>query len=242
MQAQTLYDFPALYDRLMPPGPCEAFYGGLAAPGSSVLDLACGTGRLSVPLARGGRSVTGLDVSPAMLAAAERKAAAAGVAVDWVQGDMADFDLGRRFDLVMISCNSLGHLLTDEALVSAFRAVRRHLAPGGVFAFDVVNPDAKGLLRPVKERIKRAPAASGVRLRETVDYDPERRIRGARWRVLDGDGSERTIRLELRQLFPDAWPPLLTVARLQLTNRFGDFDRAPFTARSKLQVCLAAAA
>lgn len=242
MQAQTLYDDPALYDRLVPPGPCETFYDGLAPAGASVLELGCGTGRLTIPLARRGRSVTGLDASATMLSAARAKAAGSGTPICWTQGDMARFDLGRAFDVIIITCNSLAHLTTQKALGGCFASVRRHLANDGVFAFDVVNPDLKLLRRPIKERVKRVEAGSGVRLRETVRYDDESRIREAHWRVHDRDGSVHEVAFRLRQFLPDELPSPLRAAGLRLTARYGDFDRSPFRARSRLQVCLAAPA
>lgn len=241
MRPSTLYDHPALYDRLVPPGPCEAFYGSLVPDGARVLDLACGTGRLTVPLARR-FDMTGLDRSPAMLAAARAKAAASDVSVQWLEGEMSEFELDRRFDLIAVTCNSLAHLTDDEALTACLRAVRRHLAPEGVFAFDVVNPDLKTLARPVKERSKRAAGASGLRVREIASYDPLARVREATWRVHDGDGSIRNVVFSLRQFFAGELPGLLDQAGLQLISRWGDFERSRFTSRSRLQVCLAAAA
>lgn len=241
MQAQSLYDHPSLYDRLVPPGPCEAFYDALAPAGASVLELGCGTGRLTLPLAAKRRKVTGLDASIAMLSAARAKAENQDVAVRWVCGDMAEFDLGRRFDLIVLSCNSLAHMTTAGALRGCFASVRRHLADDGFFAFDVVKPDDKRLRQPSKERIKRADPASGVRLREIARYDEDSRVREARWRVQDRDGSVRQMTFRLRQFFPDELPALLDDAGLRLKVRFGDFNRNRFTARSRLQVCLAQA-
>lgn len=242
MRTQTLYDDPKLYDRLAPPGPCEAFYDGLAPDSASVLELGCGTGRLTIPLARRGRSVIGLDASTPMPSAALAKAAAMGASVSWVQGDMARFELDRRFDLIIVSCNSLAHLTTRKALEGCLAFVRRHLAAGGVFAFHVVNPDLKLLRRPVSERVNRALAGSGVQLRETVRYDDESRIREAHWRVHDRDGSVREVAFHLRRFRPDELPDLLQPAGLRLAERYGDFDRRLFGGRSRLQVCLAAAA
>jgi 2-polyprenyl-3-methyl-5-hydroxy-6-metoxy-1,4-benzoquinol methylase len=94
----ALYETPSLYDVVVPPGPCESFYRGLAhRTGGPVLELACGTGRLSVPLAKDGHEVLGLDISDAMLRAARAKAEAARVRIDFVQTDMRSFELGREF-------------------------------------------------------------------------------------------------------------------------------------------------
>ena len=91
----SLYDDPILYDRVVRPGPCEAFYRDLARQtGGPILELACGTGRLTLPLARDGHEVVGLDASPAMLQATQDKADAEGVEIAFVQQDMRAFDLG----------------------------------------------------------------------------------------------------------------------------------------------------
>ena len=89
----SLYDEADLYDAIVQPGPREAFYREQARQwGGPVLELACGTGRLTLPLARDGHEVLGLGASRAMLDAARRKAA--GLPVRFVLGDMRDFDLG----------------------------------------------------------------------------------------------------------------------------------------------------
>jgi hypothetical protein len=143
---------------------------------------------------------------------------------------------------VTITGNSLAHMTTDEALSGCLNAVRRHLARGGVFAFDVLNPDLRLLERPAKERVKRAPPAAGVRLREAAVYDPSTQVRAANWRVTDADGRTLEVAFHLRQFFPDDIPRVLAAAGLRLVARYGEFDRRFFGARSRLQVCLAASA
>ncbi|HEX8904076.1 MAG TPA: methyltransferase domain-containing protein, partial [Longimicrobiaceae bacterium] len=83
-------------------------------PAAEVLDLACGWGRHSVELARAGFRVTGLDLSETLLARARKRAAAAGVAVDFVRGDMREVPWRGRFDLVLSLYSSLGYFLSDD--------------------------------------------------------------------------------------------------------------------------------
>ncbi len=120
------------------------FYLGLAqeahAAGQPVLELACGTGRVAIPIAREGVQVVGLDRSPAMLAIAREKSAGLGN-VRWVEGDMRDFDLPERFGLVFIPYRSFLHLLTVENQLSCLHRIHEHLAPGGRFALNIFNPD-----------------------------------------------------------------------------------------------------
>lgn len=147
------YEYPELYDALLPVGAHLQFYLDLARqnPGG-VLELACGTGQLAVPIAAADLPIIGLDRSPAMLAAAKSRAAAAGASVEFVEGDMRGFDLGRQFNCTFIARNSMLHLSSTEDLVATFATVRRHLSPGGVFAFDIFNPDLKILAMPKGQR------------------------------------------------------------------------------------------
>ena len=129
--SERFYSDAGMYDRLFPGGEAAVdFYRAEAdRQGGSVLELGCGTGQKLIPIASDGHPCVGLELSPAMLAEAQRKADERGVEVEWVQGDMREFDLGRTFDLVFIAANSLLHLHEAEDLVDCFRSVRRHLAP-----------------------------------------------------------------------------------------------------------------
>lgn len=243
MPAPAIYDLPQLYDIVMPPGPCEAFYRSAAARAAGpVLELACGTGRLTVPLAQGGFEIVGVDASAAMLAVARRKAALAGARrAGFVQADMRSLALGRRFALVIISCNTLGHLTTAADLSACLEGVARHLAPGGVLAFDVVNPRVDLLARPEAEvRPVAIPAGAPVAIDEHACYDPVRQVRTAWWHVRRGDAPAQALAaLALRQFFPQELPVLLSAHGFHLVERHGDFDGGPFGADSLNQVCLA---
>ncbi len=122
-----------------------AFYERLArATGGPVLELACGTGRVAVPLAEGGLDVTGVDNAEAMLAIAARRMQAAPTSVrerlTLVQGDMTDLDLGRTFGLVFVAFRSFQLLLTIERQRQALRVIRRHMQPGGRMALHLFDP------------------------------------------------------------------------------------------------------
>lgn len=144
MEQNSLYDRPDLYDLMAPRDPViEGFYVGTARErGGRVLDLACGSGRLTIPLARAGLQVVGGDMSPEMLARARRHAEAQAVSLDLVQLDMRDFDLeGRTFDTIIVAMNSILHLHSLDDFNGFFRSVGRHLSPQGRLVFDAFLPD-----------------------------------------------------------------------------------------------------
>ena len=238
----SLYDVPAVYDRIMRPGPCEEFYDELARQtGGPVLDLACGTGRLTIPLAARGHAMVGLDASTTMLAQARVKAAERGVAVEFAEGDMRRFFLGRTFPLILITCNSLAHLMRHEDLRNCLTCASRHLPPGGTLAFDVVNPDVRALAHDEPARLDLGPnPSSAIAVEQWSSYDPVRQVRELRWRILETDTPANEIApLMLRQFFPQEVPLLIESAGLELVARYGDFAGNPLSEHGLNQICLA---
>jgi SAM-dependent methyltransferase len=129
--------FAAFYDVVMDdPAPraarVNAAIDRYRPDAAMVLELGCGTGSILARLETGA-ALTGLDRSPEMLAVAAAKVPGA----ELLEGDMADFDLGRRFDVVVCVFDSLNHLLDVDAWSSSFACVHRHLHDDGLFVFDV---------------------------------------------------------------------------------------------------------
>lgn len=104
-----------------------------------VLDLACGTGSMTIELARRGYDMIGVDISVEMLNVAKERAADAGVIdnILWLCQDMANFELYGTVDLVVSCLDSINHLTSCSDLRSCFSLVRNYLNPNGVFVFDI---------------------------------------------------------------------------------------------------------
>ena len=115
-------------------------------PGKRLLDLGCGTGNISIPLAQMGYQVTALDDEAEMLEIAEKKSAEAGVPVDWRQQDITDPELGQilageqQFDAVIATFDVFNHLTEPEDLQTVLYTVERLLMESGVLIFDVQTP------------------------------------------------------------------------------------------------------
>ena len=128
-------------------------YAGLVPAGGSVLELGTGTGRVAFELASRGFNVVGVDISPAMLAQAERKQAAlaqdVAERVRFVRGDMTSLALAREFDAVFATFYTLAHMPPGAAWRNTFRGIVRHLKPEGVVAVHL----------PVGEKMAGAPPA-----------------------------------------------------------------------------------
>ena len=237
-----------LYDSLLPAIAHIPYYVDLARrQAGEVLELACGTGQLAVPIAGAGLPTVGLDLSAAMLKVATERAAAATVSVEFVQGDMRQFDLGRRFAFIFVARNSLLHLCSTEDILATFAAVRRHLAPNGIFAFDVFNPDVRILAMPTGQRFPvmnvETESFGTLSVEGTHDYDSATQVDHGTWYVSAPGKSDAWIfPVVVRSIFPQELPLLLAAGGFHLASRFGDLSHKPFGSTSPQQVCVCEAA
>jgi SAM-dependent methyltransferase len=242
-----LYDEAELYDRIMaPPHLAEEveYYATVAkAFGNSVLEIGCGTGRLSLPLARRGLSVTGVDVSPHMLAKARAKVTE-GQQVRFLQGDARSLDTGRQFDAIIIPYNTLGHFHSRGDLVRLFARVRSQLTDTGAFAIDIANPRPEFMQgRPQPCHRGRIMLGSGAEadVTEAFEYDDATQVQH---RVLHvrGSGAEKRLTLDTRLFFPQELDTMLHFSGLNVIAKFGTFLATPFVSQSMHQLVVCAKA
>ncbi|NDL58870.1 class I SAM-dependent methyltransferase [Phytoactinopolyspora mesophila] len=245
--SEAFYSHATLYDLMFPGGvPAVDFYRTEAnRRGGRVFELGCGTGHKLIPIASDGHPCVGLDFSSDMLAEAQRKANECGVAVEWVQGDMRTFDLDRTFDFVFIAANSLLHLHEAEDLVSCFRSVRRHLAPGARLVFDVFNPsvrllaEADGVRRTRESLSFLDPDRGNVSVDVAEVYDAPAQVTRGTWYLSTSSEPDFVVApLEIRSIFPQELPLLLSLGGLRLVERFSDWSSRPFAGDAALQLCI----
>ncbi|MEV6418019.1 class I SAM-dependent methyltransferase [Kribbella sp. NPDC051718] len=245
--SDAFYSHAKLYDLMFPGGgPSVDFYRAEAdRQGGSVLELGCGTGHKLIPIAADGHPCVGLDFSSEMLAEAQRKAGERGVAVEWIQGDMRAFDLGRTFDIIFITANSVLHLQEAEDLASCFESVRKHLAPGARLVFDVFNPSVRLLaeadgVRRTREALSFVdPDRGKVGVDVAENYDAAAQVTRGTWYLsTDSEPDFVVVPLEIRSIFPRELPLLVSLGGLRLVERFGDWSGRPFAADAQLQLCI----
>ncbi|MFL5758479.1 MAG: class I SAM-dependent methyltransferase [Thermomicrobiales bacterium] len=220
-----------------------------------VLDLACGTGRITLPiatsLAKSGSDfhVLGLDNSPSMLETARARQLempeSVRANIDFILGDMVNFALGEAFDVILIGFNSLMYIPQQEDQISCLESVRRHLAPSGCFAFDILTPALDYLLDAqrtpvVRLELERAAPEQGITqfLRfSTERYDAATQLSHSDYfyEIYHADGRQQrfTDRLDWQMIFPREMELLGRVAGLKTISAFGDYDRTPFDRRSR---------
>ncbi len=137
-------DFAYVYDRLME----DVDYGQWATyienifqregiSPNNLLELACGTGNITIPMAKRGYQVMGVDISEDMLMVAKEKALAQGINILFVQQNMCQLELNSTYDGVICCCDGINYIVETEALITLFKGVYRYLSPGGIFVFDI---------------------------------------------------------------------------------------------------------
>jgi SAM-dependent methyltransferase len=224
--------------------PMIRFYQSLVSDVTvSILELGSGTGLVASALAdvgAPGARVAGIDESPAMV----ERARARDARCEWIVGDMKEPPIRGKFELIVCCYNSLQHMLSEQDLLTLFSNVRQLLAPHGVFAFDLYEPDWGHLSNKQSNRLVRSAVDdSGMRLeiREDTDFDPVSRIYSLDWRLVEEGGREILAELQYRyrQYTSTDIDRLLGNAGLQVLERYGDFKRVPPSASTKKQVVVA---
>lgn len=224
------------------------FYTGLARRfRGPVLDAMCGSGRVLVPLARAGFDVAGIDSNERMLALARRKLEKEPIEVRQraalVQADVRYFDLGKKFNLVIVAFSSINHLLDPGDQDNAMGCLKRHLTEDGALAVASFNPHLEML---GSEKIdKEVELENGDFLtrfsRLSVSPDGGRLHLHYRWE-LERDGSllsEKESDFDLRLLKPNQLKALLEGAGLEVVERYGGYRGEPLDPGGDITVFVA---
>jgi SAM-dependent methyltransferase len=193
------------------------------SPGDRVLDVPCGHGRLAVPLAARGCSVTGVDLSRELLRAAEDASRKAGVSIGWRRSDMRELPWRDSFDAAFCMGNSFGYL--DDAGNAAFlAAVARALAPRARFVLDF-GQAAESIFPRLEPHLE--VEMGGFRFAEETRYDiPSSRIENVYTISREGK-SERKLASQRVYLASDVWR-LLEEAGFEVLEAFGSSGGEPY--------------
>jgi len=261
---EAIPDFGVLYDavplyatRSDVPFYLDQAARAAAAGSAGVLELGCGTGRVLLALARAGHAVTGLDLSPAMLTHCRTKLAAEAAAVQnrvtLCQGDMRDFSLGPPgaggFAAAFAPFRGLQHLATAAEQLGCFQAVRRHLAPGGRFVFDVFNPNYQLM---TQDRSREVEDTAELQLPDGRYLRRAMRVIRVRWveqlsegeliyYLRSGNSTRRLVQaISMRWYTPSELQHLLDRAGFRVENLYGDFNRSALADESPDIIVVAA--
>ena len=223
-----------------------------------ILELACGTGRLSLPMAKTGAQVHGIDIARTMIERAKQKrgllSAQVAERLSFDVGDMRTLRVEERYGAVVLAFNTLMHMLEDDDLLAALKTAKLHLLPRGLFYFDIHTPFPELLNRDPKQRHdpqQMIDPHTGARflVTDNNDYNPRTQINTIRffYQRIDPGGSplgkELRAELKLRVLFPRELDLFLSLAGFEVIGDWDDFERTkPFSGKGGRRVVVARAA
>ncbi len=232
------------------------FFVGMARrTGGPVLDIASGTGRILIPLARAGFEVTGLDFAPRMLAICRRKLAQEPKQVRdrsrLMRADMRQFRLHRRFRLALVPYYSFQFLRTISDQLECLESIRRHLLPGGRLVLDLFNPAVPRMMEKrnrtfgrLGPHFKMADGRFVTRRMRFSSIDMHRQILEiesvSNVRHPGGRRERLTDRLQMRFLYRFEVEHLLARAGFRIEKIYGDFDKSAFAADKSESLIIAA--
>jgi SAM-dependent methyltransferase len=201
-----------------------------------ILDVGCGWGRHSVPLAQHGYQVTGVDLSDFLLGVGRREADRAGVQVRWVQGDMRALPFQAEFDAAISLFSSLGYFGGDEGDERVLRGIHAALKPGGLLLVDSMHRDV--IAREFAERDWwETPEGDLVWVEREFDAVAGISHDLLRWRAADGSSGEKMHHVRVRTA--SEWKNLLERCGFKPVEWFGGWDLDAFDHTSRRLLVLA---
>ena len=226
-------EWAAEYDEFhaeLDPTPVVETIAELAA-GRSVLELAIGTGRISLPLAERGVDVHGVDISEEMVARLRDKPGGGEIPV--TIGDFSEVEYGGTFPLIFLAFNTIFGLETQDDQIRLFENVGRHLTEDGIFVLEAFVPDLTRYVRDQNISVLKVE-------RDSVDldlarHDPVAQRIDVQVATVGADGVKlRPVRL--RYAYPSELDLMARLAGLRLRERWGGWRRAEFGPRSQSHV------
>jgi 2-polyprenyl-3-methyl-5-hydroxy-6-metoxy-1,4-benzoquinol methylase len=206
--------------------------------GGPVLEIACGSGLVTIPIAAMGLETTGVDLAHPMLEHARKKAAAQGLKIRWVEADARSFDLGTKYRFILLTGNAFQAFLRREDQEALLASVRRHLAPNGIFAFETRNPSGHDLTnQPEEEFDQRYTSVEGypISVSFTQAYDPIAQVMyWTSYRRWNDGGHEHTkeTHIACRFTHPQELEALLHYNGFEIIEQYGDWNKEALSASS----------
>lgn len=221
------------------------YFCKLARKAKSVLELACGTGRVTLPMLKTGARVTGLDLVPAMLEVAREKASALDASTQkrltLLKGDMRRFDVGEKFPLIVIPFRAFQHLLEVKDQRECLDRCREHLTRQGRLVIDIFDPNLRiianqmqpGLPGPVIKNVVEEVEGGKAIVWTSRSLSPEKQIMREEWVLerFDAKGqstSRRLHTLTLRWFYRYEMEHLFESCGLKIIKLEGGFKGQPF--------------
>jgi 2-polyprenyl-3-methyl-5-hydroxy-6-metoxy-1,4-benzoquinol methylase len=229
-----------------------------------ILELGCGTGRLTIPLAKEGFNITAIDSDIKMLKRAKEKAKqntySTDLIINFINADFRSFELKQKFDIAIMPFNSLQHLHSIDDIQKFFTNLKKHLKTNGLFIFEVTNPDMDDLSRGpndvvpydaipvirdsktkkltrINDKDKNKTTKQILIIEDFLNYDVKNQIANFTLHYsLDGQEEIAILKIALRMFFPQELDSILYYNGFDVLEKYGNFNKEPLNLKSPCQI------
>lgn len=203
--------------------------------GGPVIDLACGTGRMTIPLAQKGFELIGVDLHAGMLEHAKKKAEDLNIQIEWLEQDCTALQIDQKSPFIFMVGNSFQHFHSNEQQNLVLRSIQNHLEIDGIFIFGTRFPTADELLQPSTEEYWKTYTDTIENKKVDVytisEYDPIEQVQHYTTirKYMDDDNvvEERKANISLRYTYPKEMERLLSENGLDILHVYEDWNKSP---------------
>lgn len=212
-----------------------------------IIDVACGTGRVTIPLAKNGHQLLGIDVHQGMLKEAGEKAGKLDIQIDWIKQDCTKLELNVMSRFIYSVGNSFQHFLTNEAQDGLLASVNQHLEMDGILILNTRFPSVEELLQPPTEKYWRTYRDDETQhtvdlytistydsLQQIQHYETIRKYKNADGKMIE----EKSTNISLRYVFPKEMERLLHAHGFEIIHLYSDWNETPLTNDAYEMICV----
>lgn len=211
---------------------------------AKILELCCGTGRLTIPITKDGYNISGVDYTASMLERAKEKASQAGLKINFIEADIRTLNLQEKFDLIFLPFNSIHHLYKNEDLFEVLKVVRNHLKEKGLFLLDCFNPNIRYIVEKEKEQQVIAEYTTNDRrkvlIEQSMHYENATQINRIKWHYFIDNEFHSIQNMDMRLFFPQELDSYFNQTGFNIIHKFGDFTGEVFNNDSEKQIYILA--
>lgn len=207
---------------------------------AKILELCCGTGRLTIPIAKDGYNICGVDYTSSMLEQAKVKASAVGLEINFIEADIRALNLQEKFDLIFIPFNSIHHLYKNEDLFKTLESIKNHLKEGGLFLLDCFSPNMQYIVEGEKGQKVIAEYTTNdgrkVLIKQIMHYEKATQINRIEWHYFINGKFHSIQNMDIRLFFPQELDSYLEWVGFNVIHKFGSFEEEEFNNNSEKQI------
>lgn len=209
---------------------------------SKVLEVCCGTGRITIPLAKCGIDISGFDLNEDMLQEAKNKAEKEKVSISFYQGDMREMLLREKYQMIFIPFNSIHCLYTHADIIKTLKSIHDHLDKDGYLILDYFNPDISYITSNQNTSLEIANYVTAdnrkIKILQTMNYEDHTQINRIKWEYFVNDQPHSIESLDMRMFYPQELDYYIVSNGYRIVNKYGDYQMNNFTNGSPIQLLI----